>query len=91
MGGPPRRSRIGSASRQVDRSNQPPTAADRYDAEVTARDHDVTATWIFGGAAIVTGGIALAFYYLDNPEMPERMFVPTLGADSAGVSWLGRF
>ena len=80
--------------------NQPPSAADEYDREVSSRDHFVTATWLLGGAAACTGAVALGLYFFDNPQPAERAMrshgstisvVPTASSSGGGLSLVGRF
>lgn len=74
---------------QIRAGNAPPATADKYDAAVTARDHDVTATWILGGAAVAAATTVVLLYWLDNPAAEHLTIAPT--PTGGAVTFSGRF
>jgi hypothetical protein len=72
---------------QIGKGNASPDIANRYDAEVSSRDHYATATWILGGGAVAAGAVTAALYFFDRPTASERAVVPTAN----GVAVVGRF
>lgn len=85
--------RAGDLHAQLVLGDRPPSDGDRYDREVTARDHDVTATWLLGGAALAAGAAGLWALWFDTPSAEgvrlSPAFSPVHGA--AGVDVTGTF
>ena len=63
----------------------------QYHREVGRRDAYRDAAYITGGAALATGAIAAALYFLDSPRLEERAVVPTATSGGAGISIVGRW
>ena len=61
----------------------PPTSA--------SRDHFATATYVFGGAALVAAGIAGALYFFDHPDTERIQLSPVVSSGAAGAVLTGRF
>ncbi|HET7505622.1 MAG TPA: PEGA domain-containing protein [Kofleriaceae bacterium] len=78
---------------QIALGNRPPGDGDRFVREVTARDHDVTATWLLGGAALAAGAAGALALWLDTPTAEPPRMTPALSvaAGGAGVGVAGRF
>jgi hypothetical protein len=74
---------------QLHAGNAAASVADRYDDEVTARDHDVTATWILGGAAVATATTGVLLYLFDRPAAEHLQLAPSTGGGA--VTFSGRF
>lgn len=78
---------------QIALGNRPPSDGDRYDREVIARDHSVTATWLLGGAAVAAGAVGVLALWFDTPSAEGGRLAPALspvnGGASVGVT--GRF
>jgi hypothetical protein len=75
----------------LDAGNRPPGDGDDYDAEVHARDRYVTATWVFGGAAVAAGTIGVLLYLFDSPSAEGVQVAPAIGNHSTGVVLGGTF
>lgn len=82
--------RAGDLHVQLVLGDRPPSDGDRYDREVTARDHDVTATWLLGGAALAAGAAGLWALWFDTPSAEgvrlSPAFSPVHGAAGVGVT-----
>jgi hypothetical protein len=78
--------RAGELHDQIALGNRPPGDADRYDQQVTARDHDVTATWLLGGAALTAGVVGALALWFDTPSAEGGRFTPALSAVRGGAS-----
>jgi hypothetical protein len=74
---------------QIHAGNAAPSVADRYDDEVTSRDHFVTATWILGGAAVATATTGVLLYWLDRPSAEHLQLAPMSGGGA--LTFSGRF
>jgi hypothetical protein len=48
--------------------NQDPDVADELDRTVSSRDRLITWTWVFGGAAVVAGGVGSFLFFFDRPD-----------------------
>ena len=55
------------------------------------RDTFRSTAFVLGGAAVVTGAIAAALFWFDEPQPAERAFVPTMVPGGGGVTLVGRF
>jgi hypothetical protein len=75
----------------LDAGNRPPSDGDRYDDEVRARDRYVTATWVFGGAAVAAGTIGLLMWGFDTPSAEGAQIAPAIGNHSSGIVLSGTF
>lgn len=73
----------------LDQGNRPPADADAYDREVAARDRDVTATWVLGGAAITAGTVGALLFLFDTPTPEGLRLTPAAGG--AQVTYGHRF
>jgi len=67
--------------------DRPASEAERYAQLVDRRDSLVTATWVLGGAAVVTGAIGLGLYLFDAPS-PEGARVITVAPATGGATAL---
>ena len=74
---------------QIRAGNAPPSTADKYDAAVKARDNDVTATWVLGGAAVAAATTGVLLYWLDKPAAEHLTIAPT--TSGGAVTFSGRF
>jgi hypothetical protein len=74
---------------QLRAGNAAPSVANRYDSAVTARDHDVTATWVLGSAALAAATAGALLYWFDRPTAEHLQLAPT--ASGGTVSFSGRF
>jgi hypothetical protein len=85
--------RAGDLHTQIILGNRPPSDGDRYDREVTARDHDVTATWLLGGAALAAGATGVLALWFDTPTAEGVRLSPALSPvhGGAGVGVTGTF
>ncbi|MBV8758690.1 MAG: PEGA domain-containing protein [Deltaproteobacteria bacterium] len=63
----------------------------QYHHEVSKRDAYRDAAYITGGAALATGAVAAALYFLDSPRLEERTVVPIATPGGAGISLVGRW
>jgi hypothetical protein len=79
--------RAGDQLAAIDKGDQRPEAADRYEALIARRNEVTTGALITGGAALLVGGAALALYWLDSPSEETVRVTPVIG----GVSVRGRF
>lgn len=75
----------------LDVGNRPPSDGDAYDAEVRSRDRYVTATWVFGGAAVAAGTIGLLLWAFDTPTTEGVRLAPVATRGGAGAALIGRF
>ena len=75
----------------IDMGNRPPGDADRYDAEVDARDRYVTATWLLGGAAVTAGTVGVLLLLFDAPSAESVQITPVVGGPTTGLSLTGSF
>jgi hypothetical protein len=75
----------------IHKGNAPPSAADKYDAEVQSRDHFVTATWVLGGTAVAVAAVGAALYFFDSPSTEGLHVAPVISNGSGGVALGGRF
>ncbi len=75
----------------LDAGNRPPRNADDYDAEVRSRDRYVTATWVFGGAAVAAGTIGVLMFVFDTPSAEGVQLAPAIGSGSTGIVLGGTF
>lgn len=78
--------RAGDLRDQIAHGNRPPSDGDRYVREVTVRDHDVTATWLLGGAALAAGAVGVLALWFDTPSAEGARMTPTLSAVGGGAS-----
>ena len=69
--------------------NQPSSTADAYDQAVTSRDHFVTATWVFGGAALAAGTTGLLLYLFDEPSAESLRIAPAIIPGTPGAPGTG--
>jgi hypothetical protein len=76
---------------QIKAGNAAPSVADRFDAAVQSRDHDVTATWVLGGAALAAATTGVLLYWLDKPSAEGLHLAPAVGPAGAGVTFGGSF
>jgi hypothetical protein len=85
--------RAGDLHDQIVLGNRPPSDGDRYDREVTARDHDVTSTWLLGGAALGAGVVGALALWFDTPTAEGARLLPALSPinGGAGVGVTGTF
>ena len=74
---------------QLRAGNAASSVADAYDREVQSRDHDVTATWVLGGAAVATAATGVLLYWFDRPAAEHLSITPT--TTGGAVSFSGRF
>ncbi len=75
----------------LDAGNRPPSDGDAYDDEVRSRDRYVTATWVFGGAAVVAGTVGLLMWAFDTPSAEGAQIAPAIGNHSTGIVLSGTF
>lgn len=75
----------------LDAGDRPPSDGDAYDDEVRSRDRYVTATWIFGGAAVAAGAVGVLMLVFDTPSAEGAQVVPMATRGGAGAAWIGRF
>ena len=75
----------------IDMGNRPPEDGDRYDAAVSSRDRYVTASWIFGGAAVTAGTVGVLLLLFDNPSAEGMRITPVVGGPTTGLSLAGAF
>ncbi len=78
-------SRASDLRDQLDAGNRPPTDGDAYDAEVRSRDRYVTATWVFGGAAVTAGTIGALMFLFDTPSAEGVQVAPAIGNQTTGI------
>jgi hypothetical protein len=85
--------RAGDLHARIALGNRPPGDGDRYDGELAARDHDVTATWLLGGAAVTAGVVGALALWFDTPSVEDARVTPALSAinHGASVGVTGRF
>lgn len=74
---------------QIRAGNAAPSVADKYDAAVKARDNDVTATWVLGGAVVAAATTGVLLWWLDKPAAEHLTITPT--TSGGAVSFSGRF
>ncbi|MEO7091856.1 MAG: PEGA domain-containing protein [Polyangiales bacterium] len=75
----------------LDAGNRPPSDGDKYDDEVRTRDRYVTATWVFGGAAVAAGTIGALMFLFDTPSAEGVQVAPAIGNHSTGIVLGGTF
>jgi hypothetical protein len=75
----------------LDGGNRPPSDGDAYDDEVRSRDRYVTATWVFGGAAVAAGTIGVLMWAFDTPSAEGAQITPVIGNRSTGIVLGGTF
>jgi hypothetical protein len=85
--------RAGDLHAQIALGNRPPGDGDRYDREVAARDRNVTATWLLGGAAVTAGVVGVLALWLDTPSAEDARVTPAISVidHGAGAGVAGRF
>ena len=76
---------------QIAAGNRPPSDGDRYTADVSSRDHFVTATWALGGAALAATAVAGALYFFDHPSSDGVRLAPVVSESGAGAVVMGQF
>ncbi len=76
---------------QLDMGNRSPGDGDDYDDEVRSRDRYVTATWVFGGAAVAAGTVGVLMFVFDTPSAEGIQIAPTIGNHSTGIVLGGTF
>lgn len=84
-------SRANDLQGDLDTGNRPPSDGDAYDDEVRSRDRYVTATWVFGGAAVAAGTVGLLMWAFDTPTTEGVQLAPAIGNHSTGLVLGGTF
>jgi hypothetical protein len=71
--------------------NAAPTVADDLDDRVASRDTYVTASWVLGGAALVTTAVGVGLLLFDHPSAESARVTPIVTSTSATVGVSGSF